>query len=119
VFLIIALKDTTLPTELKEIVEKTTDLPQVTDKLNNVMLYQVTDKLYNVMLYQVTDKLNNVMLYQVTDKLNNVMLYQVTDKLNNVMLYQVTDNLITSQWDLIFIPTTVEQKHSKVHNFKW
>jgi hypothetical protein len=59
------------------LVEKTTDLPQVTDKLNNVMLYQVTDKLYNVMLYQVTDKLNNVMLYQVTDKLNNVMLYRI------------------------------------------
>ena len=43
--------------------KKTTNLLQVTDKLNHIMLYQVTDKLDHIMLYQVTDKLDHIMLY--------------------------------------------------------
>ena len=48
---------------------KTTDLSQVTDKLDHMMLYRV----------QVTDKLDHMMLYrvQVTDKLDHMMLYRV------------------------------------------
>ena len=60
-----------------EHLEKTTDLPQVTDKPYHIMLYQVTDKLYHIMLYQVTDKPYHIMLYQVTDKPYHIMLYQV------------------------------------------
>jgi hypothetical protein len=51
----------------------TADLPQVTDKPYQIMLYrvlpQVTDKLYQIMLYRV--------LQQVTDKLYQIMLYRV------------------------------------------
>jgi hypothetical protein len=53
--------------------KKTTDLSQVTDKLDYIMLYQVTDKLDYIMLYQVTDKLDYTMLYRVTVTRYNIM----------------------------------------------
>jgi hypothetical protein len=48
------------------LMEKTTDLSQVTDKLYHIMLYQVTDKLYHIMLYRVHLAMNGVRTHNLS-----------------------------------------------------
>jgi len=49
--------------------DKTTDLPQITDKLHHILttdLPQITDKLHHILttdLPQITDKLHHILLY--------------------------------------------------------
>ena len=65
--------------------EKTTDPPQVTDKLYHIKLYQVTDKLYHIKLYQVHNFIFSFNIYRILGVQSShivLLLYYMLVKLN-------------------------------------